>query len=378
MVLRTFANAFPHTSLWYFPSVGKGAGMNTFVIGSLEEIEIDPDWMNRTLELDRDAFDGWRQYGLTTAEALLAHYVADGDAVRVATEGVPENTLENPYYEFYSPREYAAPVHNRTLANHDFLAALHREEGLHDLAKRLSGGVSDRLAAAFRAEDRFLEGLRLQIQGRPYTEFGGHFDDALGIAPWNDNLRCQVVSYLWNHAGVLYLDGAFPEALSYMRRAVEVYPVDGEIRYYHGLILLQTGQRGPGLAEIREAIALEPRLLSPRRRLASELLAARQYAEAATQMEAILAIEPEDLYTLVTYAAYLAEHGSDAGRADALLEQAYRVAPQDASVIDGRAWLAHLKGDRAEARRIVEGGGRYYENEPLFEQRRQRILAAPR
>ena len=378
MVLRTFANAFPHTSLWYFPSVGKGAGMNTFVIGSLEEIEIDPDWMNRTLELDRDAFEGWRQYGLTTAESLLAHYVADGDAVRAATDGARENTLENPYYEFYSPREYAAPVGTRTLANHDFLAALHREEGLHDLAKRLSEGVSDRLAAAFHAEGRFLDGLRLQIQGRPYTDFGGHFDDAVGIAPWNDNLRCQVVSYLWNHAGVLYLDGAYPEALSYMRRAVEVYPVDGEIRYYHGLILLQTGQRGPGLAEIREAIALEPRLLSPRRLLASELLAVREHAEAAAQMETILAIEPEDLYTLVTYATYLAEHGSDPGRADALLEQASRLAPRDASVIDGRAWLAYLKGDRAEARSIVERGGPYYENEPLFEHRRQRILADPR
>jgi spermidine synthase len=378
MVLRTFVSAFPHASLWYFPSVGKGAGMNTFVVGSLEEIEIDADWMNRVLEEESDAFEGWRQYGLMTAESLLAHYVADGDAVLAATEGSPENTLENPYYEFYLPREYAAPVNTRTRANHDFLVRLRGERGLHDLATRLSGDVSDRLAAAFRAEDRFLDGLRLQIEGRPYTEFGAHFDEALSVAPWNDNLRAQIVSYLWNYAGVLYLDGAFPEALSYMRRAVEVYPSDGEIRYYHGIILLQTGQREPGLEEIREAIALEPRLLAPRRRLASELLAAREHEEAAAQMEAILAIEPEDLYTLVTYAAFLAEHGGGAARADALLAQARRIAPRDASVIDAGAWLAYLKGDHAEARRIVERGGKYYENEPMFEQRRRRILGTPR
>jgi spermidine synthase len=376
MVLRTFANAFPHTSLWYFPSVGKGAGMNTFVVGSLEEIPLDPDWMNRELDRDRGAFEGWREYGLTTAESLLAHYVADGNAVRAATEGVRENTLENPYYEFYSPREYSVPVNVRTLASHDFLVALRGENGLDDLSTRLVGPVSDRLAAASHAEDRFLVGLRQQIEGRPYPEFGSHFDVALGIAPWNDNLRCQIVSYLWNHAGVLYLDGDVRDALAFMQRAAHVYPANGEVRYYHGLMLLQTGQRERALEEVREAIALDPRLLLPRRLLVSEFLAARERVEAAAQMEVILAIDPEDLYTLVTFATYLAEYGGDPVRADALLGRAYRLAPRDASVIDGRAWLAFLKGDGAEARRIVERGGRYYENEPLFVQRRQRILQA--
>ena len=155
---------------------------------------------------------------------------------------------------------------------------------------------------------------------------------------------------------------------------VKVYPINGEIRYYHGLILLQNGQREQGLAELRAAIELEPRLLAPRRLMASELLGLRQHAAAAEQMEAVLALEPDDLYTLVTFATYLAQYGDDSGRARELIARADRLAPQDPSVIDGRAWLAYLAGDRATARRIVEQGGRYYENEPLFLQRRQRIL----
>ena len=376
MVLRTFAEAFAEVSLWYFPGVGKDAAMSTFVVGSLAPLEIDPDWMNRMLELESEAFAAWRPYGLTTAESLLAHYVADGEAIRAATRGVRTNTLETPYYEFYSPREYAVPVNSRILASHDFLVDLRLERGLADLSTHLSGPISERLTAAFQAEGHFLTGLRLQIQDRPYTDFGGEFDVALGLAPWNYNLRCQIVAYLWNHAGFLYLDGAFREALSYMRQAVEVYPIDGEIRYYHGRILLQTGQREQALVEIRAAIELEPRLLSPRRLLASELLASRNHTEAVAQMDTILAIDPDDLYTLVTLGAHLAEHGADPVRAQALMERAYRLAPRDASVIDGRAWVAFMKGDRAEARSIVERGGTYYEDEPLFVQRRQRILQA--
>ena len=376
MVLRTFATAFPEVSLWYFPGVGKDAAMSTFVVGSLQPIQIDPDWMNRTLQQQAQAFAAWRPYGLTTAESLLAHYVADGEAIRAATRETRTNTLENPYYEFYSPRDYAAPVNSRILASHDFLVDLRLERGLDDLSVYLSGPVSDRLNAAFQAEGKFLTGLRLQIQDRPYPEFSPDFDAALAIAPWNDNLRCQVVAYLWNHAGYLFLDGAHREALTYMRRAVEVFPVDGEIRYYHGLLLLQTGQREIALTEIRAAIELEPRLLSPRRLLASELLASRSYSEAVEQMETILSVDPDDLYTLVTLGAHLAESGMDPIRAETLMDRAYELAPRDASVIDGRAWVSFMMGDHAKARGIVEQGGSYYENEPLFEYRRQKILQA--
>jgi spermidine synthase len=374
MVLQTFATAFPEMSLWYFPGVGKGAGNNTFVVGSLQKIEIDPDWMNRTLKAEPTAFEGWQQYGLMTAESLLAHYVADAEATRTATEGAPLNTLQNPYYEFYSPSDYAIEVAPRLLASHDFLVDLRLDRGLADLSTYLTGPISSRLTAAFQAEDHFLTGLRLQMQGRSYTAFSNDFDMALSIAPWNYNLRGQIASYLWNHAGVLYVNGRQREALSYIRRAVDVFPTDGEIRYYHGRILLQTGQREQARAEIRTAIEMEPRLLSPRRLLASELLATREYAEAIAQMDAILAIEPDDIHTLVSLGIFLAEQGSDSARAENLMQRAYRLAPRGASVIDGRAWMAFVKGDRATARRIVERGGNYYENEPLFARRRQRIL----
>jgi tetratricopeptide (TPR) repeat protein len=350
--------------------------MSSFVVGSLAPIAIDPDRMNRILREEPAAFESWRRYGLTTAESLLAHYVSDGEAIRAATRGVKTNTLENPYYEFYSPRQYAVPVKTRVLESHDYLVELRGRRGLADLSVYLSGPVSKRLHDGFRAEGHFLSGLRLQIQDRPYTEFEQDFETALTIAPWNDNLRAQIVAFLWNHAGILYLDGAYEPALSYMRRAVEVFPADGEIRYYHGMLLLQTGRREPGLAEIREAIELEPRLLAPRRRLASELLALRDHRGAVGQMEAILAIDPDDLYTLVTLGAFLAEHGTDPQQAEELIARAYRLSPRDASVTDARAWAAFHRGDLKTARSIVERGGAYYEGEPLFVHRRERILQA--
>ena len=45
-------------------------------------------------------------------------------------------------------------------------------------------------------------------------------------------------------------------------------------------------------------------------------------------------------------------------------------------IVDCRAWVAFMRSDRATARSIVERGGNYFENEPLFVHRRQRILQA--
>ncbi len=71
--------------------------------------------MNRVLQDDPEAFDGWRKYGIANGEEILAHYISDRSAVLNATIGAKENTLEHPYYEFYSPRDYSTSVNVRTL-----------------------------------------------------------------------------------------------------------------------------------------------------------------------------------------------------------------------------------------------------------------------
>ncbi len=159
-----------------------------------------------------------------------------------------------------------------------------------------------------------------------------------------------------------------------MREAAEVYPENGEVRYYYGLTLLNTGQPEQAIQEMKDAILRNPRLIAPRRHLASQYLANGRFEDAAIQLQGVLVIDPEDLFSLVTYAALLAEKQADFAAAGRHLEVAEQLAPGDPSVIDARAWVAHLSGDRNEARRIVEEGGSYYLSDALFEQRRKAIL----
>jgi tetratricopeptide (TPR) repeat protein len=379
MVLRTFTSAFPAVTLWYLPPVDKGGPSNTFLVGSEQPVGIDLDRMSRTLEEGGADFDGVRKSGLATGESILAHYIADQDAIRAATGDALENSLEHPYYEFYSPREYAEDINGRVLRTHELLVSLRRSQGPAFVAGQAAGerpGDQEpgRLGPAVQAEDAFLQGLAAQLGGRPHAEVAASYRRALELAPWNDNLRAQIVSYFWNQAGVYYLEGDYRTALVLMAEAVKAYPSHGEVRYYHGLLLLQNNAIEQATEELRQSIALSPRLLAPRRLLASLRIESQAFDEAAEHLGEILTIDPEDVPALVSLGLLLAERRSELDHAADYLERAHRLEPTNPSVIDGRAWLAYLSGDRERARGIVTEGGRYYEGVAPFERHRQVIL----
>jgi len=65
-------------------------------------------------------------YGLTSAESLLPHFVADEKTLRPAVETAPINSLDHPRYEFFQPWEYVRDRQEKFLHNHRFLLELRR------------------------------------------------------------------------------------------------------------------------------------------------------------------------------------------------------------------------------------------------------------
>jgi spermidine synthase/Flp pilus assembly protein TadD len=374
MVLRTFAGAFPHVSAWYFPPIDKMGLTNVFLVGSLKQIEIDRAWMQTVIEDHGNAPGGLQKYGLTTADAILAHYVSADAVLRRAIPDGPINSLEYPRYEFYSPRDFAAPVSQRVVRNLDFLVSQRQSAEAEFLAAASTGRNLDHLGKARAAEGIYLAGQRRKLMGSSIAEVGQFYDQAVELAPWNWNLRLQVVRLYWNEAGMRYLKGDVRGFLDLMRKAVQVDPEDGEIRYYYGLALWRTGDVYRAIEQMEDAVAKNPRLLQPHRGLAMLRLQGGDFEAAARHLEAILAIHPDDVFSLATYGIHLAERENRLDEATALVERAYGIAPTDAAVIDGRAWLTYLGGDRATARRIVERGGDYFNGNPGFARRRSVIL----
>ena len=253
LALRTFLDEFPHAQLWYFPPIGRFTMTNTIMVGSNDPIEIDPAWMGKKIETESVSFEGIRKYGLTSAEAVLAHFVGDRDTLLRSIPDGPVNTFEEPYYEFYSPSDYAIPPNERTLVNHAMLMSARGPDYERFVLKGATGAEAKRLTAAYRAEGTFLAGHSAQLQDFPFQVVSPFYDQAIATAPWNRNLRGEVVSYLYREFLKLYSGNDYAAAISVLRRAVEIYPESSYVHEDYGWMLWKVNQNELAIKETRRA-----------------------------------------------------------------------------------------------------------------------------
>jgi spermidine synthase len=195
MILKSFSESFEHMQLWYFlPAYHRGP-FNAVLVGSHEAIALDYQTVQDRFERRSEALASLRPFGLTSAVALLPHFVADDEIVRAEVASAPVNTLDHPRYEFYHPWDYAADRKGKTLANHVFLL---------DLKRRAHGGFFEQvsqtapdpawLQKTFAAEFRYLELFGMFLDGLSAPDHFRFFDRVLEIAPWNDSLRARLYS----------------------------------------------------------------------------------------------------------------------------------------------------------------------------------------
>jgi spermidine synthase len=194
MVLKTFAASFPHVLMGFFMPAHKASGFNTILIGSDQPIVLDRARMQRVMHSEPQAFAALHRYGLTSADAVLAQFVAYAKQIRPAVRNAAENTLVHPRYEFFSPRDYAMPESERIIANIRFIAELKRR-ATTDLLARMhvdDQQQAQKLSRAMAAEQHFLEGYRISLGPVSAMEIFRQYDAALALAPWNDSLRSRI------------------------------------------------------------------------------------------------------------------------------------------------------------------------------------------
>jgi hypothetical protein len=193
MVLRTFSESFPSVQLWYFLPAHKRGPFNTILVGSNEPIPVHLDQIRQRFDEDTGAFKSLEPYGLTSADAVVPHYVAGETVIRAAVKDDPVNSLEYPRYEFYYPWDYARERDTQFIANHALIIKMKLAAFPGFLASQ-ELGVSDtlKLSQTLAAELRYLSGFQKFLEGITLQEQYRIFDDALAAAPWNDSLRARI------------------------------------------------------------------------------------------------------------------------------------------------------------------------------------------
>jgi spermidine synthase len=275
-VVASFADVFPHTSLWQ-------TSHDVLVIGSLEPVAIEWQSLVDRLKAPRVAAQ-LGALGLDDAVAFLAEMGMDDAGVRAYAEGAPRNTDDNVYLEFSSPLSIGDPdVEQVTLRVNRARSAL--AAGGNAPATGMPDAERARLAVARSAKNRLLYS---QIQSRRTLE---RLKEVAAEAPDYRPARIELARQLARQ-GARDLDaGRVPLALARAREAVAM--ADEPSAYLlEGSALSRQGRYAEALAPIERAVALAPHRWMAHYQLAIALMGAGRNAEASAALERAVALNP--------------------------------------------------------------------------------------
>jgi spermidine synthase len=193
MVLKTFSESFPYVQLWYFLPAHKRGPFNTILVGSNEPVPVRLDQMRQRFAKDPEALKNLEPYGLTSADAVIPHFVAGETVIRSVVKDEPVNSLEYPHYEFYYPWDYARERDTQFIANHALIIKM-KLAALPGLiaSQELDGPDALKLRKTLMAELSYLSAFQKFLEGITLAEQYRIFDEALAMAPWNDSLRARI------------------------------------------------------------------------------------------------------------------------------------------------------------------------------------------
>jgi len=145
-ILRSFAAAFPHVTVWW-------TGDDTFLIGSEEPITIDFARLATQVQ-DPSVRNDLDDVGLADPYRLLATFLFALKPGDPPTTDAPLNTDNHPYVEFTSPKRRWMPT---VKANHEEL--LRRKSSLPDTVRFPSEDSAARAVQFFKAQQLAIQAL---------------------------------------------------------------------------------------------------------------------------------------------------------------------------------------------------------------------------
>lgn len=314
MIFKTFLGVFPHASLWLFP-----AG-HSFLVGSTRELEVDFARIRRMLDEKDGPLAGLRQYGITSAEALLAHCVTGESLLKAKSARAEVNSMEHPRIEFYSFHDYAVPFVQRNLINMEFIRSLRKDVYIGPRLINITSKERERLDRHCRALNRYLGGLYTINSGK--QGYQKHFNEALDISGGAEIIRFYIFSHEIQKVQFLFNKGKYKQAEAAVRGALDLFDRSGRAHYFYGALLARKGSIEEAAAELEKAVSLSPDHIRARRELASVYMGQERYEEAAGQLLFIVdAIDGENVEALKVLVQCLSEKLSDPDRAEPYLKR---------------------------------------------------------
>ena len=286
-VVRTFAEVFPHVSMW--ESVPGG---DYFLIGSDGPRPVYASrWHQRVG--DRGLGPDLERIGVGNIDNLICSFVMGGEGLRTFAGNAVVNTDDNAALEFSSPRGLHLGLAGHADIFQSARLAEYRCADLEFLAERPSGDLLQSWEAR-----RFALGAIALMTAQDYAGARERLVRAAALNP-ADMEVVRVCPELGAAFGDQLIRANRPrEALELYEWLLGIVPTEASLHLRLGKVQDQMGQRELALGSFERASELAPRYRPAHVRLGNAYVQARRLVEAAAAFNRALELEPRDAAVL--------------------------------------------------------------------------------
>jgi spermidine synthase len=320
MLIRSFVEVFPHTSLW---------GVNdahTLLLGTPEKVRVDFVPFSEKFSATKVQRD-LAPWDLGKPLAFLAHYVADEDLLTDYVSDVPANTDDTPYVEFSTEADMRPTM--------PAMESIMRMRRAADASFVDFAGAGEASALAGELET-YLRSQNHALHAAVLITYG-EYDEALQealmarrINPEHGRARSVLYNVLGSHisrAEALRGEGKLREAVELLREVLRADPGSPSALVELGLIYRQTGQLERAAETIRRAVEAVPNFAEAQRALGLVNMDRGRYEAAAQSLQRATEINPSDARAHYYLAVALRQLGR-LEEARAALEASVQLAPR--------------------------------------------------
>ncbi|NIA29094.1 MAG: tetratricopeptide repeat protein, partial [Actinobacteria bacterium] len=280
MIIRTFQEVFPHTTIWF-----SAYRVYYLLIGTQEKLEIDFASLEKRMQQDKVKKD-LAEIRITTPYSLISCFALDEDAVRRQARNSRVNTDNRPYLEYYNPSELNLPaslfpknegrpvvvnmdssqekILKRYFAAADLLVKVRSynlqkqdEKAYEEVKKVLALIPDDEIAGYIGKECRIQLAYRYLIEGMNYhdanrfVEAIGRYNQALELSPdWPGVLL---------NLGIAYNDaGNYDQAIPTLERVTEKDSIFSRAYSNLAVAFINKGMDAKAKDVLQKAIKADP------------------------------------------------------------------------------------------------------------------------
>jgi spermidine synthase len=260
MIIRTFLNAFPHTSLWFVEPFGRVSSINTLLIGSTDPMSINYTILSRRMEKIKDDLAA---AGIDDPSDLLQCYVAGRDRLAEHTGQSPSPVITDnrPILEFGPivndyPRtlESLLNIREHVTSLIDFSS----EDTLMRPDQPERSEIIQDLDNRFDAMGTLIQG-DLKLMERDLKGAVALYEEAFTILPDHPPLRRELTELKISLGSFYDEHGDIQRAIAELEGAVRLRPDHGIAQYTLGLFYQKAGMSEKAVQAYQQAVSANPK-----------------------------------------------------------------------------------------------------------------------